>query len=126
MTSHLDERAGRRRGGEAGDEPEPERAGRRRDRGAGEGADHVERAVREIDQPHDAEDQRQPGRHQEQHDAELQAVQQLLDDEGGLQSESIVIRMPRSGSPVVPVCRMGRRGRQDPRRTAPRTARDPE
>ncbi len=47
--------------------------------GRGEiGADHVERAVRQIDQVHDAEDQRQPGRQQEQQQAELQAVQALL------------------------------------------------
>jgi hypothetical protein len=35
--------------------------------------------MRQIDQVHDAEHQRQPGRHQEQHDAELQPVQPLLD-----------------------------------------------
>ena len=51
------------------------------DVGADVGADHVERAVREVDQVHDAEHQRQPGRHQEQHDAELHAVQALLEDE---------------------------------------------
>ena len=84
MTSNFDDRAGRGRRGQAGDQPEPERAGRGRDSRAGEGADHVERAMREVDQPHDAEDQRQPRRHQEQHDAELQAVQQLLDEEGCL------------------------------------------
>ena len=37
--------------------------------------------MREIDQIHDAEDERQPGRHQEQHDAELHPVEQLLEDE---------------------------------------------
>ena len=52
-----------------------------RDGRAGEGADHVERAMGEVDQAHDAEDQRQPGRHQEQHDAELQAVEKLFDEE---------------------------------------------
>ena len=35
----------------------------------------------EIDEAHDAEDQRQPGRHQEEHDAELHAVQKLFDEE---------------------------------------------
>ena len=35
----------------------------------------------EIDQVHDAEDERQPGRHQEQHDAELYAVEKLLERE---------------------------------------------
>ena len=46
------------------------------------GADHVERAVRQVDHVHDAEDQRQPGRHQEQHDPELHPVQHLLDEHG--------------------------------------------
>ena len=67
--------------GEARREPHPVGAGRGGDGGAGEGADHVERAVGQVDEAHDAEDQRQPGRHQKKHDAELQAVQQLLDDE---------------------------------------------
>ena len=35
-------------------------------------SDHVERTVGEVDQPHHAEHERQPRRHQEQHDAELQ------------------------------------------------------
>ena len=35
--------------------------------------------MRQVDQVHDAEDQGQPGRHQEQHDAELDAVQHLFD-----------------------------------------------
>ena len=39
------------------------------------GAEHIERAVRQIDQIHDAEDQRQSGRQQEQQHAELDAVQ---------------------------------------------------
>jgi hypothetical protein len=34
--------------------------------------------MREVDHVHDAEDERQSGRHQEQHDAELKAVQKLL------------------------------------------------
>ena len=51
------------------------------ERGGQVGADHVERAVGEVDEVHDAEDQRQPGRHQEQHHAELQPVEALLDDE---------------------------------------------
>ena len=49
--------------------------------GRGEiGADHVERAVRQIDEVHDAEDQRQPRRQQEQQHAELNAVEKLLDE----------------------------------------------
>src|SRR4029079_9682656 len=53
---------------------------RRREREIG--ADHVERAVREVDEVHDAEHERQPRRHQKQRHAELQAVQELLEDEG--------------------------------------------
>ena len=49
--------------------------------GGEEGADHVERAVRQVDHVHDAEHERQPGREQEQHQAELQAVQRLLEDQ---------------------------------------------
>src|SRR5258707_3349260 len=50
--------------------------------GRGEiGAHHVERAVREIDEVHDAEHQGQSRRQQEQQEAELQPVQDLFDDE---------------------------------------------
>ena len=59
--------------------PSEEAAGQRRE-GRGEiGAQHVERAVRQVDQVHDAEDQRQPGRQQEQQQAELHAVEALFD-----------------------------------------------
>ena len=51
------------------------------DKGRGEiGAQHVERAVRQIDQVHDPEDQRQTGRQQEQQHAELHAVEALFDE----------------------------------------------
>ena len=49
--------------------------------GGTEGADHVERTMGKVDQTHDAEDQCQTGGHQEQHDAELQAVQDLLNEQ---------------------------------------------
>jgi hypothetical protein len=45
------------------------------------GADHVERAVRQIDEVHDAEHQRQPGRQQEQQQPELKAVEALLEEQ---------------------------------------------
>ena len=45
-------------------------------------AQHVERAVREIDDPRHAEDQRQAGRHQEQRRRGGQPVQELDDDAG--------------------------------------------
>src|SRR5690606_30030909 len=44
---------------------------------AEECADHVQSAVGKVDEVHDAEDERQPGRHQEQQHAELNSVQQL-------------------------------------------------
>ena len=62
---------------------DPERAGRLRHARRDVRADHVERAVRQIQHVHDAEHQRQPGRDQEQHQSELQAVEQLLDEESG-------------------------------------------
>ena len=62
----------RERGGEH------EVAGQQREGRHEIGADHVERAVRQIDQVHDAEDQRQAGRQQEQQQPELQAVQALF------------------------------------------------
>ena len=109
----FDDRAcgGRRR--EARRKPDPVRAGERCDRGAGERADHVERAVGEVDEAHDAEDQRQPGRHQEQHDAELQAVQQLFDDQRGGQ---ILVAQSKEraapGSPFHPFVRAKTRSRR--------------
>jgi hypothetical protein len=47
------------------------------------GAHHVERAVGEVDDVHDTEHEREPGRHQEEGDAELEAVEGLLEEEGG-------------------------------------------
>src|SRR3546814_157322 len=79
----LDQRAGGGGGQEAAAEAEPEGAGLPRDPGAEEGAGHVERAVRQVDEAHDAEHQREAGGHEEQHDAELHAVEKLLYEEGG-------------------------------------------
>ena len=42
---------------------------------------HVERTVREVHQVHDAEDEREARRHQEQHHPELQPVESLLEQE---------------------------------------------
>ena len=66
--------------GERGGKADEERAGRGETRRRDIGADHVQRTVGQVDQIHDAEDQGQPGRHQEQHDAKLNPVQHLLDD----------------------------------------------
>ena len=53
----------------------PRREGRRK-----VGADHVERPVRQIDEIHDPENQRQSGRQQKQQQTELQPVQKLFDE----------------------------------------------
>ncbi len=45
------------------------------------GTHHVERAVRQVDEIHDPEHQRQPRGEQEQQEPELQAIQDLFDDE---------------------------------------------
>jgi hypothetical protein len=37
--------------------------------------------MRQVDQVHDAEDQRQPCRHQEQHDAKLGSIEELLEQQ---------------------------------------------
>ena len=62
--------------------PEAEgRAAQRLDQAVGAvEAQHVERAVREVDDPRHAEDQRQAGRHQEQRRRGGQPVQELDDD----------------------------------------------
>ena len=47
------------------------------------GAQHVLHAVGEVDEIHHPEHQREPGRHEEQQDAELQPVEQLDDEQRG-------------------------------------------
>lgn len=59
---------------------DPERTDLLQDGGEHIGADHVERAVGQVHQVHDAEHQREPGGDQEQHDAQLQAIEHLLDE----------------------------------------------
>ena len=44
------------------------------------GAEHVQRTMRQVDQIHDAEDQRQAGGQQKQQHAQLHAVEALLDE----------------------------------------------
>ena len=53
----------------------------RRDGGGQKGPHHVERAMRQVDKIHDAEDQRQPGCQQEQQHPELQPVEHLGEDQ---------------------------------------------
>ena len=59
----------------------PEAAGDARRRVADERAQHVERAMREVDDAHDAEDQRQPNAEKEQQRGLRQCVQALRDQE---------------------------------------------
>ena len=56
------------------DGAENEAVGPCREGGREIGADHIERAVRQIDQVHDAEHQRQSRRQQKQQHAKLDAV----------------------------------------------------
>jgi hypothetical protein len=94
----FDDHAGERRGREAGGNGQKERAGEFRRRRGRVGADHVERAMREIDDAHDAEHERQSRRQQEQHDAELHAVQSLFENErhGVLSETTPSLRAERS------------------------------
>ena len=66
---HLDQRSERRHHQSGGDNaaPKAERSAHLDGEAGGEiKPEHVERAVREIDDASDAEDQRQPGAHEEQ------------------------------------------------------------
>src|SRR6202030_3466000 len=66
-------------------------------KGRGEiGAHHVERAMGEVDEVHDAEHEREPRRQQEQQEAELQPVQELFDDKQHGDIKSLTYR----GSPA--------------------------
>ena len=69
------------RAGEAKRNRQRERSGGLVEPGRQVGADHVERAVGEVDEVHDAEHQRQAGGQQEQHDPELEPVERLFGDE---------------------------------------------
>ena len=75
----LDERASRRDERRGRRDARPE-ADRWRERHGGIHAQHVKRAVREVDDARDAEDQRQPGGDQEQRRSVGQAVQELQQD----------------------------------------------
>ena len=53
-----------------------------RDDEHGKGGEHDQVAMGEIDQPHDAEDQRQPGREQRVEAAEQNALDQCIEPAG--------------------------------------------
>ncbi len=69
--------AGQQRHRQRQQQRKPEAAGGRGEAGAQIGAQHVLHAMRQVDEVHHPEHQRQPRRHQEQQDAELQPVQRL-------------------------------------------------
>ena len=76
----LEHHAGDERGGHRQHDGGDEAAGPHRE-GRGEiGAEHVERAMRQIDQVHNAEHERQPGGQEKQQHAQLHAVEALLDE----------------------------------------------
>src|SRR5439155_20048170 len=77
-------------------EREHERPGPGREDRGEVGADHVERSMGEVDQVHDPEHEGQAGRHEEEHDAELQAVEALDDEEAGIYQSCFVARRATS------------------------------
>ncbi len=88
----LDGDADQRRRRQGEQEREHERPGPGREDRGEVGADHVERSVGEVDQVHDPEHEGQAGRHEEEHDAELQAVEALDDEEAGIYQSCFVAR----------------------------------
>ena len=92
------------------------------------GAEHVEGAVREVDDAEDAEDERQPARHQEQHQPVLHAVEQLdgevrgpcgslpwLHRRGSLQARSRDARLARPPVPASRIASFGDGAEHGPR-----------
>ena len=78
LEQHADRARCRRRASTTPSQNDPVACG---ERGGEVRADHVQRAVREVDHVHDPEHERQPGGEQEQHQPELQAVQGLLEEQ---------------------------------------------
>src|SRR5208282_1160873 len=94
----LEHHAGEKRGDNCQNDADDEASGQGGESGSKIGAEHVKRAVRQVDEVHDAEDQRQPGGQQEQQHAQLHAVEALLEKiQHGLDSYSMV-PSPSKGS----------------------------
>jgi len=74
----FEQRTDRHRAGHRCQHADHERAARRRSRRSQIGADHVQRAMRQVDHVHDPEDERQPSRQQKEHEAELDTVEGLF------------------------------------------------
>ena len=78
--NHLHDHA-RERGRRQGRQQAEQKAAGQVGHGGGHvGPDHVQGAVGQVDDPHDPEDQRQPGGHEKEHHAELEAVEELFDE----------------------------------------------
>src|SRR5258708_36275257 len=84
MAEHreLEQKAECQRGGEGKDKRKEKVAGEAVEHHRQIGAEHVLDAMREIDEVHHAEHERQARRDQEQQHAELQAIECLDDEEG--------------------------------------------
>ena len=100
---HLDQHADRRddQGRDDDAAPKSERAGKslgQRERDVS--AEHVERAMREIDDPRHAENDRQPRRHQEQRRRAGKAGQELNEVEGH-QRSAVAVTSPRIDTDVI-------------------------
>ena len=76
----LEHHAGEKRGDNGQNQGGDEASGHDREGGGEIGAEHVQRTMRQVDEVHDAENQRQPGRQQKQQHAELHTVEALLDE----------------------------------------------
>ncbi len=80
----LEQQSEGERGGQGEQQAEPEIPGPGGEREGEIGADHVLHAVRQVDEVHHPEHEREPRRDQEQDDPELQAVERLDQDERGV------------------------------------------
>ena len=107
----LEDEPEQQRGAEREHQREQEIAGEAVEHHGEIGAEHVLHAMRQIDEVHHAEHQRQPRGDQEQQHAELQAVERLDDEEGEGHSASRFILAPRSGERAPSAASERERGR---------------
>ncbi len=104
--NHLHDHADQKRCHERKEGAENETVGHRREGGGEIGAEHVERPVRQIDEIHDAENERQACGKQKQQQAELQPVQALFDKQQHVNAPRARGSIPlikRDGSGVQPL-----------------------
>jgi hypothetical protein len=87
----FEQHANRRGGENPPPSPSQNEPDGRCDGGNQVGANHVQRTVGQVDHVHDAEHQRQPGGQQEQHQAELQAVEHLLKNQDARHGDCLTL-----------------------------------